>query len=305
MVSEHLSRNRFSGGLLSYMFGLMYNLMYCMAIGAGLLAQTAADSFPFHAITPGSSIWVGGYTVPFDMSIGCLICGMVAIVALWGENYGSEGVDAKGMMENFSNPLRLLKKDNRTLLLCVVVSCFEGSMYSFVFNWTPALESKEVPPPYGLIFSLFMMACMCGASVATIVGSSIKPAVRLTLTFALGVLSFLVAAGLGGSNQHLMLTFISFLIFEFCCGVYFPTVGVLKSEIVPEQVRGTMYNIYRVPLNGVVVCLLLTSLPMIKVFYLCATFLGLAAVAVASIAMAAPRDGEEGNEEFAKIVKML
>merc|ERR550514_2396577 len=57
----------------------------------------------------------------------------------------------------------------------IVVSAFEGSMFAFVFNWTPALNSKTLPPPHGLIFALFMMACMCGASAFQLFGSNLKP----------------------------------------------------------------------------------------------------------------------------------
>ena len=71
--------------------------------------------------------------------------------------------------------------------------------------------------------------------------------------------------------------FLSFLLFELCVGIYFPSVGTLKSELVEERMRATVpgasqphlafsegtgfrYNICRVPLNGVVVSLLLTNL---------------------------------------------
>lgn len=47
--------------------------------------------------------------------------------------------------------------------------------------------------------------------------------------------------------------FAAFLIFEFFVGVYFPSVGVLKSDIVPEEVRGLIYNLYRLPLNIIIV----------------------------------------------------
>jgi len=297
MVSEHLSRNKFSGGLLSYMFGLMYNIMYAVAICSGLLAQTAADAWPFHPISKDSLVYVGGYCCPFDMAIACLIVGMIAILFLWKENYGSaQGENAAGMMENFGEALRVLQADKRVWLLCVVVACFEGAMYSFVFNWTPALQSKAVPPPYGVIFALFMMACMCGASVATIIGDAAKPPMRLLVTFVIGVVAFGTAAAVAGEGRHLMLTFACFMIFEVCCGVYFPTVGVLKSEIVPERVRGTMYNIYRVPLNAVVVCLLLTNLPMNKVFTFCALLIAIAAAAMGAIFSGCGPKTNDGEE---------
>lgn len=34
--------------------------------------------------------------------------------------------------------------------------------------------------------------------------------------------------------------FLSFLLFEFCVGIYFPSVGTLKSELVEERMRATV-----------------------------------------------------------------
>merc|ERR1712066_161366 len=120
-----------------------------------------------------------------------------------------------------------------------------------------------------------MMSCMCGASTATLLGNIAKPAVRLLGTFAAGFISFVIAsqAAYRVSGENLGLSLSAFLIFEFCCGVYFPSVGVLKSEVVPEQVRGTVYNLYRVPLNAIVVGLLLSDISMATCFKLNAVLL--------------------------------
>lgn len=284
LVSEHCSRHNFSKGLLSYMFGLMFTCMYCVAIVSGLAAQFVADSFAFAPISEGSSFYVGGYCGPFDMAIMCLFIGMALIATLWEENFGSDaGADSGGLLQNLATAGQLLRTDKKMLLVGVVVSCFEGSMFAFVFNWTPALDSKEVPPPHGVIFALFMMACMCGASISTIIGNSIKPTVQLMVTFALGTASFGVMAVAAGGLTLLKTCFVAFLLFEFSVGLYFPSIGVLKSDIVPENVRGTMYNIFRVPLNAVVVALLLSNMSMVKCFTLCASLLMVALVSMTAI----------------------
>lgn len=292
----------FSGGLLSYMFGLMFSIMYAVAIASGLVAQFAADSFTFAPISTGSAIYTGGYCVPFDLAIGCLVIGMGLIGALWDENYGAEqGALSQGMMENFGEACRLFFLDARMWLLCLVVACFEGAMYAFVFNWTPALSSKEVPPPYGVIFALFMMACMCGASLATMTDNLVRPLPKLITVFSIGICSFAIAAWVGGSARFLGTTFMSFLAFEFCCGIYFPTAGVIKSEVVPERVRGTMYNIYRVPLNAVVVVLLLSDISLVRCFGVCATLLSVALVAAIAIGFNTP--SKENESLLAKVLR--
>merc|ERR1719263_468465 len=100
-----------------------------------------------------------------------------------------------------------------------------------------------------------------------------------------------------------MTCFIAFLVFEFCVGVYFPTIGVVKSEVVPERVRSTMYNFYRVPLNVIVVCLLLTNISMTKVYATCAVLLGVAFVCNALVALPTSSKGsQDAKEGFAKAV---
>jgi len=291
MVSEHVGRHGFSSGLLGYMFGVMYTSMYLVAIVTGFVGEALADGFKFQPMAEGSVIYRGGDLGPFDLAILCLVVGGLFVMLFWEENYGSdEGGqgEALGMLASVKESARLLFRDRRVLLLCCVVACFESSMYAFVFNWTPALDSKEVPPPYGLIFSLYMMACMCGASVSTIT-SALAPASRLASAFVIGIAVFVVAAKVVGSSQ-LQLIFAAFVAFEFSVGVYFPSVGVLKSEVVPERVRGTMYNIYRVPLNAIVVALLLTNLSTVTVYAACAVLLGVSLLAVCAV-MAMPKAG--------------
>ncbi|EER13756.1 hypothetical protein Pmar_PMAR008384, partial [Perkinsus marinus ATCC 50983] len=39
---------------------------------------------------------------------------------------------------------------------------------------------------------------------------------------------------------------IAFLVFETSVGAYYPSMGTLKAEIVPEAYRATIYNLFRV-----------------------------------------------------------
>jgi len=270
----------------------MFSLMYLVAIVSGLAAQYVADTFTFQPYSQGSSFYVGGYTCPFDLAIICLFVGMILIATLWEENYGSKEDSSSGMIENLSTSLTLLRTDRKMVLLAVVVSCFEGSMFAFVFNWTPALDSKVVPPPHGVIFAIFMMACMCGASVATIVGDALKPSMRLMVTFSIGIGSFGIMSGVAG-NGNLGTCFVAFCLFEFCCGLYFPSIGVLKSEVVPENVRTTMYNIYRIPLNAMVVGLLLSNVSMVQCFVFRGILLTFAFVSIGAIHVTSPKSKEE------------
>eukprot|EP00933_Yihiella_yeosuensis_P060948 TRINITY_DN63757_c0_g1_i1.p1 TRINITY_DN63757_c0_g1~~TRINITY_DN63757_c0_g1_i1.p1 ORF type:complete len:482 (+),score=86.84 TRINITY_DN63757_c0_g1_i1:135-1580(+) len=295
MVSEHTVRHKFSGELLSYLFGLKYTLMYCVAIVAGLVAQAGADTCAFEPIAKDSIIYSGGSLVPFDLSILCLIAGGALITTCFQENYGNkESGNSQGIFEQTSQAVRILFSDMRSFRLCLIVACFEGAMFAFVFNWTPALASKEIPPPFGVIFALFMMACMCGSSASTLISESVTAKNRLAGVCLCSVIAFMMAGVC--AKQYLAACFASFLIFEFCVGAYFPAVGVMKSDIVPEHCRGTMYNLYRVPLNGIVVALLLTHIPMMKCFKMCAILVGIAFFSVTGMSAFS---GKAGAEEYA------
>jgi predicted MFS family arabinose efflux permease len=268
------------------MFGLMYQSMYVVAVLSGMLAQFVADCYKLEPIHEGSAVHFGGAVAPFDVAIIFLLVGAVHIMATWKENYGgqasSNASEQQGVVGVLSEALQIVFKDRRIWLLGVVVACFEGAMFAFVFNWTPALEDKAQPAPLGLIFSAFMMACMCGASIGTISSNMLKPDTRVTMVCATSVATFFVIV-FAVSEHYLRVCFCAFLLFECMVGVYFPSVGVLKSEVVPEQVRTTVYNIYRVPLNGVVVILLLTNLPILRCYGLCASLILLALVGAAAI----------------------
>jgi len=273
MVSEHISRG-FSGQLLKYLFTMMFFGMYVTAILSGIIAQFLVDIFPMKEVHSGLNFHVGGYNLPFDLAILCLSICIIPLAYSWGENWGSSE-SASSSQSGLGHAVGALFTNWRILSMGVVVSAFEGSMFAFVFNWTPALDSKIVPPPHGLIFALFMMACMCGASVFSLFCSNIKPLHALIPTLVLGMASLLVVAitvGIG-STGSVQACFFSFLIFEFCVGMYWPAVGTIKSEIVPEGIRATIYNLYRVPLNAVVCGILLTNLSLGQAFSMCTLLL--------------------------------
>jgi hypothetical protein len=70
-----------------------------------------------------------------------------------GENYGEKtaSIDTKSLTEGVQ-----VLRTNKAVLYCgLVQSLFEGAMYSFVFEWTPALTpaGEGVEVPYGTYVS--------------------------------------------------------------------------------------------------------------------------------------------------------
>merc|ERR1719188_1260469 len=169
--------------------------MYCVAIVSGLVANELVINLPMRAWSEGSIVHVGGDCVPFDLAVICLAAAAVLAGVLWEENYGSASEEgSSNALTQVLEATAMLWRTPKVGLLCVIVSCFEGAMYAFIFNWTPALQSRTSPPPYGLIFSLFMMSCTCGASVHTVMADLMKPSLRLMAVFVLGGASLAIAA---------------------------------------------------------------------------------------------------------------
>jgi MFS family permease len=141
--------------------------------------------------------------------------------------------------------------------------------------WTPALTGgdAEVKLPFGLIFSTFMVCCMVGSSLFSILmDMQIKVEVLAVGIFGLASFSMLTVATICNPT----LSFIAMNLFEIAVGLYWPTMGTMKGSIVPESKRAAIYNLYRIPLNFVVLFSLLTDLSPRTSFFLCGFMLAVA-----------------------------
>ncbi|CZT16987.1 uncharacterized protein RCC_02819 [Ramularia collo-cygni] len=187
------------------------------------------------------------------LAVACLGAAFVGIWKFWGENHGEAETEKGAAYAN----LRATLLDKRILTLALATTLFEGSMFLFVFFWTPVLRSAREKagiasaPPFGLIFSCFMTAMMLGSMVF----SSVK--LRTEREVSRMLLSILALAAISLLFPVLVraeaVTFWSFALFELCVGLYFPTMGRLKSELVDDTSRGKVYAVMRLPLNVFVV----------------------------------------------------
>jgi len=248
MVSEHEKRN-FSIDLVSNTFSKAVYYNGITAVLCGFVGQVVASIGP---LTPlGGEFYAGGYTAPFDLSIlFSVLCGL-AIFFLWTENYG-ERKENESLLSTLGAAARLVAKTRRILVVGLAASMFEASMYIFVFNWTPALTVEGEPqPPYGFIFSTFMLSVMLGSTIFSflnqVVGYSAKTIAVITVFLA--TISHSIVLTQGSTYVNL----IAFMVFELSVGMYFPSMGTLKAEVVPDSHRSTVYNLFRIPLNLIVV----------------------------------------------------
>jgi predicted MFS family arabinose efflux permease len=250
-----------------------------IAIVAGLFANKASSTFEMIAIRE-DSIFMGGYLNPFDMALLALIaCGVLA-ASSWEENYGAsessaddprDGQFYDGLKNAFTTTIR-----STDICLCgTISSLFEGSMYIFVFMWTPALTSKADTDqlPFGIIFSTFMVCCMAGSSIYSILIEKMKGEQLAVIIFAVAAFAMSLIAVSGSVT----IRFLAMNLFEITVGMYWPVMGTLKGSIVPESKRAAIYNLYRIPLNFIVLFSLLTDLTPPQSFTLNAIMLTAAA----------------------------
>jgi len=239
MVTEHRKRG-FPEEWLADTFGSASFINGISAIIAGFAAQLVADRL--------------GEIGPFQAAIALTVLALVFVV-FWPENYGgsNEEKDSKGKKKEEVSAIKAIMSDRKIFLTGAVNSLFEGSMYSFVFMWVPTMLGalKGSPLPTGLVFSSFMVCMSLG-------GLLFSPNLLLKLASAEYVAAgvfFVGAAALCVPvfTSSLIPILCSFIVFETCVGTFFPCAGLLRSKVIPDAVQGSVMNIFRVPLNILVV----------------------------------------------------
>ncbi|KAI8929375.1 hypothetical protein BC831DRAFT_444187 [Entophlyctis helioformis] len=241
MVSEHHTR-AFDESLLSDTFAWSTFLNGFVAIASGVIANVSVDTF--------------GLVAPFMVS--------------WSENYGNKLASAPS--PSFMSVVDTIRKDPKIFAVGTMQFCFESAMYTFVFLWSPVLETAtqgRVALPFGVMFSSFMVCIMLGSTIFKhLLQLQMSHELIAKTTFAAAAVTFLVPAVT--SNE--VMIYVAFNVFEICCGVYFPAVGTIRSKVVPEATRSTVMNIFRVPLNLIVVVILLkvNNIPASLFFTICA-----------------------------------
>ena len=300
------------GSYLSKSFAAASYGNYVIAIVAGLIANQISSKSEMIEYSEGK-IFFGGYLNPFDLSLIVLIfCASFACL-LWEENHGEQSSSSQSASSGSSGSFHALKNatqtffQNEEVLLCGLISAlFEGSMYVFVFMWTPALtnlSTSEDDLPFGLIFATFMVCCMAGSSSFTILLERKETKIEvLAVQVLFGASCALFIACLTKSET---ISFLAMNVFEITVGLYFPSMGTQKSQIVPEAQRSAIYNIYRVPLNFIVLTSLLTNLSYRQSFFACGSMLFIGALLQMRLAKMKGRNDSEDETEASSITTPL
>jgi hypothetical protein len=229
---------------LSSMLGKMSSLSGIVAILSGILGDALITY-------TGSRVW------PFLAATACAAGAGFLIVTKWEENYGSQSSSSmKSGLSGMKASLQILANP-RVLALGIASSVFEGTMYLVVFFWSAALKSARAHAgsdeelPFGVIFSSFMCAMVAGSALFALSSHSRENVCSMLMTALLAVSCCLSAAVLLMTRE--VGVFWAVCLIEFCIGVYYPSIELLKSEVVEDAVRGRTYSLMRVPLNVFVV----------------------------------------------------
>jgi len=264
MVTEH-RKQKFPEELLSNTFSLAAMGNGVVAVLAGVIAQCMSDTF--------------GEIGPFQAAIALTIVALCAIGSTWNENYGN--TNQSNSTKETRTALQVIKQDKRVLLVGLVQSLFEGAMYTFVFNWVPTLmqlfpKAHSFSNVQGLIFSCFML-CMSIGGTAFQILQSVAPVERFSVVvLAVAAGSMLVPV----LSHNLGVVMFAFFVMEGCVGVFGACVSTMRSQVVPESQSASVMNLFRVPLNILVVIgtKLDTYASSSTVFFVCFVWLALAAV---------------------------
>lgn len=263
LVAEHVHRG-YSADWLGNIFSQAVFLGNgLMAIAAGLIAHALVESL---AIGP---------VAPFDAASIVLLIGGGLIFATWNENYGDNSEKAS-VADKFKKAFHLITGDPKIALLGAMQSLFEGSMYTFVFLWTPALSPGGEHIPHGMVFACFMVSCMFGSAIAGKLlsdGSHFKVEKYMQGVFGVSAACLFVPVmyhhtrgateaqpvvdGSGISVEG-KIQLLAFCVFEAMVGIFWPSMMSMRAGYVPEELRSTIINFFRIPLN-LFVCVVLAN----------------------------------------------
>jgi MFS transporter, MFS domain-containing protein family, molybdate-anion transporter len=264
----------------AWIVGAMQKIKSEMYLGETFGQAYAGDSIV--AIIAGQLAgWAAlkqGPTGPFMLSTAVLTLGGILAAWLWDENKAVNTNNQGDSKPSIKEAIQVIQKDPTIGLLGGVQAFFEAAMYIFVLQWPPAMVraikaqfGSDAQTPFGQIFSCFMACCWFGATLFGQMGPTHWKIPTETSTLgmlAIATMSMTSAAllttrssvGLGALPPPVLLggLMASLFAFEMCVGLYFPSIGTLRSKYIPDSQRSVVMNLFGIPLNVLVVSVFLS-----------------------------------------------
>jgi MFS family permease len=229
-----------------------------MAVLAGIVAQLLEDNL--------------GHIGPFQGAVALTALALVLILG-WEENYGEtkEGEhESSSLYKQFKEGWKATCTDSKIWRIGLTQAMSEGAMYTFVFMWVPTLLSMNPPGglPTGCVFSSLMMAITMGGILFPLLHSFVSnflsakynsSEITATIVYfsagaSMAVPAYFLSLADSVSSESIFPTILlCFVVVELCVGLFNPVAGTLRSKYVPDGLQGGILNIFRLPLNTVVV----------------------------------------------------
>lgn len=233
-VHEHLETHDFPKEWISITFQKASMWNGVLAVLAGITTNIFSE-------------WFGlGPVAPYMMAVPFLIFVGVIISTHWNENYSMHKVKFGGLCYE---GLRDIISNKRIFAIGAIEALFESVVYIIIFLWTPILQPGK--PSLGIIFSCFMVCILIGQAVFQILSSKGVSISKILLgVVILSLISILTCVySTNPKTRHLNASLVAFLLFQFCVGLYFPAMSVLRVRVIPDLHRYGIMNWFRVPLN--------------------------------------------------------
>ncbi|CAF0900003.1 unnamed protein product [Adineta steineri] len=253
LIHDH-HNSGLSTDLLKEILRNSFVLSSIVAIGTGFVSQLSAELL--------------GYVAPFDIAIGIYLIMITFILIQWRENYGDKEASST---TSFIHSIEILRNDPRILLVGLITSLFEVTIYIYAMEWTPALERARTwiiyePLPLGIIYSSFMFFNMIGTIVFKPLSKRFQVQSFMLVIFLLTALSYCILF-IVPDVQPVVLG--SFCLYGFCVGIYLPCISLLRSQYLPDSVRATSMNYFRIPRVVLMVIVIVWDLPLALIFTFC------------------------------------
>lgn len=233
-VHEHMETHDFPKEWIPLTFAKASLWNGVLAVIAGIATNVMSEWFRL------------GPVAPYMMAVPFLIFVGIIISTHWNENYSLSRVRFRKLCHE---GLKKIVSSEKIFMLGAIEALFESVIYTIIFLWTPILEPAG--PSLGIVFSSFMVCILIGQAAFQILSSRGVPVIfLLVFASALALISNVICVfSTHPKNQHTSASFIGFLLFEFCVGLYFPSMGYLRLRVIPDAYRYPITNWFRVPLN--------------------------------------------------------
>lgn len=156
---------------------------------------------------------------------------------------------------------------------CLMASCLLGAT---AFGTIQQQVNNILPEKFNLsvektTFIMLMLATLSVSSLAVLVNTNLINAIYRIITTVITTIikythitqsdnvgSMPTMSSSINSNMQLSLITAAMFLFEICVGMYFPSIGTLRSKYLPDSHRSVIMNLFGIPLNLIVVTVFLS-----------------------------------------------